>query len=42
MLKDLNLPDSGSFRLRNGRTGEYFDQPVTVGNHIYDEIESHG
>ena len=32
MLKDLNLPASGSFRLRNGRTGEYFEQPVTVGN----------
>lgn len=32
MLKDLNLPDAGSFRLRNGRTGEYFEQPVTVGN----------
>jgi DNA-directed RNA polymerase subunit beta len=32
MLKDLGLPASGSFRLRNGRTGEYFEQPVTVGN----------
>jgi DNA-directed RNA polymerase subunit beta len=32
MLKDLNLPAAGSFRLRNGRTGEYFEQPVTVGN----------
>src|SRR5579872_236369 len=32
MLKDLNLPRSGSYRVRNGRTGEYFEQPVTVGN----------
>lgn len=31
-MKDLNLPKSGSFRVRNGRTGEYFEQPVTVGN----------
>ncbi|HLJ31470.1 MAG TPA: DNA-directed RNA polymerase subunit beta [Candidatus Babeliales bacterium] len=32
LLKDLNLPRSGSYRVRNGRTGEYFEQPVTVGN----------
>ncbi|HLW72591.1 MAG TPA: DNA-directed RNA polymerase subunit beta [Candidatus Babeliales bacterium] len=32
LLKDLNLPRSGSFMVRNGRTGEYFQQPVTVGN----------
>ncbi len=32
LLRDLNLPRSGSFRVRNGRTGEYFQQPVTVGN----------
>ena len=32
MLEDLNLPRSGSFRVRNGRTGEYFQQPVTIGN----------
>jgi DNA-directed RNA polymerase subunit beta len=32
LLKDLNLPASGSFMIRNGRTGEYFQQPVTVGN----------
>jgi len=32
MLEDLNLPKSGSFMVRNGRTGEYFQQPVTVGN----------
>ena len=32
LLQDLNLPRSGSYRVRNGRTGEYFEQPVTVGN----------
>ena len=44
LLKDLGLPKSGSFRLRNGQTGEYFDQPVTVGaiymmklNHMVDD-----
>jgi DNA-directed RNA polymerase subunit beta len=44
MLKDLGLPDAGAFRLKDGRTGEYFDQPVTVGtiyilklNHMVDD-----
>lgn len=44
LLKDLNLPDVGAFRLRDGRTGEYFEQPVTVGtiymmklNHMVDD-----
>ncbi len=23
LLKDLNLPESGAFKLRDGRTGEY-------------------
>lgn len=32
MLKALDLPESGAFKLRDGRTGEYFDQPVTVGS----------
>jgi DNA-directed RNA polymerase subunit beta len=32
LLKDLGLPSSGSFMVRNGRTGEYFEQPVTIGN----------
>ena len=32
LLRDLNLPTSGSFMVRNGRTGEYFQQPVTIGN----------
>ena len=44
ILQDLALPDAGAFRLRDGRTGEYFDQPVTVGiiymmklNHMVDD-----
>jgi len=44
LLNELNLPDAGSFRLRDGRTGEYFDQNVTVGimyvmklNHMVDD-----
>ena len=44
MLKDLDLPVAGSFKLHDGRTGEYFDQPVTVGylymmklNHLVDD-----
>ena len=44
LLEELNLPDVGSFRLRDGRTGEYFEQPVTVGaiymmklNHMVDD-----
>ena len=32
LLKKLNLPESGSFKLRDGRTGDYFDQPVNVGS----------
>jgi DNA-directed RNA polymerase subunit beta len=31
MLEDLNLSPTGAYRLRDGRTGDYFDQPVTVG-----------
>jgi DNA-directed RNA polymerase subunit beta len=44
MLKDLGLPESGEFKLLDGRTGQYFDQPVTVGsiymvklNHMVDD-----
>jgi DNA-directed RNA polymerase subunit beta len=44
LLAELNLPPVGAFRLRDGRTGEYFDQPVTVGaiymmklNHMVDD-----
>ena len=31
MLKEEGLPETGKLRLRDGRTGEYFDNPVTVG-----------
>lgn len=44
LLKSLDLPESGAFRLRDGRTGEYFDQPITTGimyimklNHMVDD-----
>jgi len=44
ILTDLNLPLGGTFKLRDGRTGEYFDQPVTFGsiymmklNHMVDD-----
>lgn len=30
-LKKAGLPESGNVRLRDGRTGEYFDQKTTVG-----------
>lgn len=31
LLKELDMPKSGAYKLRDGRTGEYFDQEVTVG-----------
>lgn len=31
LLRKLNLPEVGTFKLRDGRSGDYFDQPVTVG-----------
>ncbi|MDR2609857.1 MAG: DNA-directed RNA polymerase subunit beta [Clostridiales Family XIII bacterium] len=31
LLKECDYPESGKLRLRDGRTGEYFDNPVTVG-----------
>ncbi len=31
LLEDVGYPASGKLRLRDGRTGEYFNQPVTVG-----------
>jgi len=44
LLQDLQLSESGAFRIRDGRTGNYFDQPVTVGtiymmklNHMVDD-----
>jgi len=44
LLNNLNLPENGTFRLKDGRTGEYFHQPVTAGsiyimklNHMVDD-----
>ena len=44
LIEELELPAVGAFTLRDGRTGEYFDQPVTVGsiymmklNHMVDD-----
>ncbi len=31
MLKEEGYPETGKLHLRDGRTGEYFDNPVTVG-----------
>lgn len=30
-LKEAGIPDNGKVRLIDGRTGEYFDNPITVG-----------
>jgi DNA-directed RNA polymerase subunit beta len=35
LLEDCGLPNSGKLPLRDGRTGEYFDNPVTVGYIVY-------
>ena len=44
LLLELGIPESGAFRVCDGRTGEFFDQPVTVGaiymmklNHMVDD-----
>ena len=44
ILEDLNLSATGAYKLRDGRTGEYFDQPITSGsiymmklNHMVDD-----
>jgi len=44
ILDELNMPHSGAYRLKDGRTDQYFDQPVTVGciymmklNHMVDD-----
>jgi len=44
ILKDVGLSESGAYNLRDGGTGEYFDQSVTVGiiymmklNHMADD-----
>ena len=31
LLDDCGYPKTGKLRLRDGRSGEYFDNPVTVG-----------
>ena len=31
LLREEGLPESGKLQLRDGRTGDYFDNPVTVG-----------
>ena len=44
LLQEIGIPDDGAFKIRDGRTSEYFDQPVTVGmiyimklNHMVDD-----
>lgn len=44
MLRKLDLPETATYTLRDGRTGDVFDQPVTVGsiyimklNHMVDD-----
>ncbi|MCB9492949.1 MAG: DNA-directed RNA polymerase subunit beta [Epsilonproteobacteria bacterium] len=44
LLEEIDLPGNASFKLYDGRTGEAFDQPVTVGyiymmklNHLADD-----
>jgi len=44
LLKDCGLSESGTYRIRDGQTGDYFDQPVTIGsiymmklNHMVDD-----
>lgn len=31
MFKETGIPPTGKLRMRDGRTGEYFDNPITVG-----------
>ena len=44
LLNEIKAPENGAFIIKDGRTGEYFDQPVTVGciyimklNHMVDD-----
>ncbi len=44
LLKQLSLPQTGTYKLRNGETGDYFDQEIMVGqlymmklNHLADD-----
>ncbi len=32
LMKKVNASANGAYRIRDGRSGDYFDQPVTVGN----------
>jgi len=32
LLVDAGLPDACTFKVHDGRTGQYFDQPITVGS----------
>ena len=50
LLKDCGYPESGKLTLRDGRTGEPFDNPITVGymymlklHHLVDDkMQAHG
>lgn len=44
LMKEINVPVDAAFKVRDGRTGDYFDQPVTIGciymmklNHMVDD-----
>lgn len=44
LMEELGIPNAGSYHIRDGRSGDYFDQPVTVGcmyimklNHMVDD-----
>ena len=44
LLKELGLSENGAYKVRDGRTGDYFEQPVTIGviyimklNHMVDD-----
>ena len=32
LIEAIGMSGTGAYKIRDGRTGEYFDQPVTVGN----------
>ncbi|MBA3751551.1 DNA-directed RNA polymerase subunit beta [Candidatus Dependentiae bacterium] len=32
LMRAVNASENGAYRIRDGRSGDYFDQPVTVGN----------
>jgi len=42
LLTLADLPTSGQTTLHDGRTGEQFDRPVTVGLHVHVEVEPPG